>query len=115
VKRLLFLSFVLLVPSAAFAFGGLKKDRNGIPIQGHAPTTFYVYSSTKANISHSTATVPSVGFKSSAAVNWRLNGAGVAYPVTADTDYVYVAPAGVTSIVFGVASSATKTKLYITD
>lgn len=83
------------------------------------PKTFYTYSATKNDKTHVTLGKKAVRFKPSAAITYKINGAGVAYPVAANADE---GPFNINSkgtptrnLVFSIPSSATKTKIYVQE
>jgi hypothetical protein len=103
---------LLLVASIAFAQGRAELTSDGThQVEGFAPRSITLYPHTKANV---TVTVAATGNStvskycafSTKALTVQFNGTGDARTIPANTDYCRTVRKGVTSLVFGGASSA---------
>lgn len=113
IKAFLILTAILLITCAiAFAQGRVETDFvDGKPIDGMAVASITHYPHTKANV---TVTLGDTGLNavtkycafSTKALTVQINAAGDARTIPANTDYCRTVRRGVTSLVFGGASSA---------
>lgn len=76
------------------------------------PRTIASESKTKGTSTVSTSGVDTIMFQSSAATTVQLNGTGTAWPVAANTQYIWLMSPAVSSLVFNRTSSATATTVY---
>jgi len=112
---------MLFVSAVAFA-GNIHKDGNGAAMQVFTPLRNTTVTQTKADVTYTpTAGTKVVRVQPNAAVTYKINGTGAAYPIASGANE---GPFGigtrigagvkVSTIVFGGASSATKT-IYIQE
>jgi hypothetical protein len=120
-RTIITLIAILTVAAVAYA-GNVHRDGAGSPMQVFTPVKGVTKSHTKADVTYTpSAGTKMIRFQPDAAVTYKINGTGAAYPVAANANE---GPMGiatrtgagvvVSSIVFGGASSATKT-IYIQE
>lgn len=121
-KLRIFLTLIaVFTVTLAFA-GNVHRDGAGRDMQMFAPVKTVSVAHTKADVTYTpTAGTKAVRFQSDAAISYKINGTGAAYPVAANANE---GPLGiatrlgvgtvVSSIVFTGISSATKT-VYIQE
>lgn len=121
-KIVLSMAFAILtIATTAFA-GNVHRDASGTELQVFAPARGVTVTQTKADATYTpTRGTRVIRFQPSANVTYKINGTGAAYPVAANANEgpFGIATKGgvgvaVTSIVFGGASSATKT-IYVQE
>ena len=95
--------------------GYQPRDTNGGIVSDFAPRKYIHYSSTKVDYTYNVSNVAKFKVKPTAATNMYLGSAtGVPKALAANTEYGPVG-VGVDAIVFDIASSATKTKIWIEE
>lgn len=121
-KRSILAALALVALAATAYAGNVHKDGNSTPLQFFAPIKGTSITHTKADQTYTpTAGTKLVRFRSDAAISYKINGTGTAFPIAANTNegpFGIATRSGVgtavTSIVFTGISSATKT-VYIQE
>lgn len=122
-KFKIFLTLMAVFAFSAVAYAGnVHRDGAGREMQMFAPAKGTSVTHTKADVTYTpTAGTKAVRFQPSAAVTYKINGTGTAYPVAANANegpFGIATRTGVgtvvSSIVFSGVSSATKT-IYIQE
>lgn len=112
---LILLVFSVFVVFNVWAAGKLGTDTDKRQVYDFMPSVFGTLTATKTDMTLDTSTIHAVRIQPTVAVTLKLNGAGTAWPIAANTVQEYRIPAGVTSYVFSAASSASNKVHYQTE